>query len=263
MSLQVVPEDIANYIIRRWPILVGFGLLGALLAYGLSFRFPPTYEAKAILSFGLNYDRNPPLEQRERDLAEGKVVGLLTSDDVLSTTIRDVSNDVDAPSPEQLQDLRGRIRLIRKLSRWELIVEDESPDNATILANAWAEASENAFWQLIPHALRAEDLQTQLDPLEFRLAELATADNAADQTEEILAIEERITLLEAKILEEIELGKGLASFTSLNVSNLANTPSNPITRDVRLLVVAGSIIGILIGLVLLSALMRIQRPKGA
>ena len=248
-----------EYIIGRWPVLVIFGISGALLAYVLSFRLPPMYEATAILSVALNFDREPPIKLSERDRAEGKLAGYFLSDAVLRRALLLESDSGDPGNTDSLDAFRGQVRLERKQSRWEITVTDHSPVVAANRANAWASAADEAFWEAHAHALKAGDLQFRLKQLELRLAEAReSGSSTSGQVGQIEQVETLIEQLRAQVSDELRLAQGVVTFMTLNVSNLAPVPANPVARDVRVLVVTGNILGILAGVVLLAVSMNLR-----
>lgn len=250
MEREVYLKQVLIQVIQRWPVIAFFGILGAVFGYMFSLRNPPRYEAVAVVSYGLNFDRDPPIGQREQDLAEGKVLGYLSSDEVLQAAIAYLSpSSSTGKQLPSFEELRSIIRLERKRSHWEMIVTHEDPILAFILANAWASTAEQAFWNAYTHALRAVDLQTQLDQIEMQLASLKN-DPAPDSNNmsEIERLEHLVPQQELIIRDELKLSQGVVTFVSFNVDNNAIIPTEPVIRQVGTLVLSGAVIGIIAGL---------------
>ena len=245
-------KSVFDEFIRLWPIVVLFALVGAFTGYLLSKSLPPLYEAKAVLSFGLNYDRDPPLRQREQDLAEGKIAGFVTSDEILRTALDELENL--HPSEDQLPSLgtfRSQIQLVRKISRWELSVIDPDPTLAAMLANAWLSSTERGLWEAYTHALRADGLQVQLDQVQAELATLQS--NPSSSQENSQSIEDLLVKaeeLQTSLQTELDLSHGVVTFVSFEAINQADVPVGAARHDVGSRVFSGGMLGMLIGFLL-------------
>ncbi len=260
-------RNIFDEVIRFWPVMVVAGLMGAFLGYVLSQSMPPLYEAKAILSFGLNYDREPPLRQREQDLAEGKVAGFVASDEILQAALDELAGS-DRQSSEKtlptLEELKSQVQLVRKISHWELFVVNQNPGLAAELANAWSSSAERGLWDAYTHALRAETLQTQLDQIQIELVELEVNPYPSlDDEQSIKKLLVKTERLQSQLQNELDLSHGVVSFVSFEITNLASVPVDPSTRGVGSLVFAGNMLGFLAGIFLALVIRFLpKRSKG-
>jgi len=249
---EIKLRDMVFHAIYRWPLIVIFGIIGALFGYEFSIRNPPLYEAIAVMSFGLNFDREPPLRQREQDLAEGKIVGYLSSDEVLQTALDNfvppLSTNNHIPS---ISEFKSQIRLVRRISQWELTVTNQDPYLAAELANAWAVSAEMNLWEAYAHALRAVDLQTQLGQVQSELANLK-AESSKDPNikESIKQLEDVSSDLESELQTDLKLSHGVVSFISFEFTNRASVPAEPVTHGVGSLILSGNLLGILTGVVI-------------
>lgn len=249
---EIKPWDILFQVIHSWLIVFVFGILGALLGYGFSLRNPPLYEAMAVMSFGLNFDREPPFRQREQDLAEGKIVGYLSSDEVLQTALDNFVPPLSTNNHiTSISEFKSQIRLVRRISQWELTVTNQDPYLAAELANAWAVSAERNFWEAYAHALRAVDLQTQLDQIQSELANLK-AESSQDPNikESIKQLEDVSADLESELQTDLTLSHGVVSFISFEFTNRASVPAEPVTHGVGSIILSGNLLGILAGLIL-------------
>jgi len=265
MKREFIPSILLVQVLQRWPILIFFGLLGAVLGYVFSLRNPPLFEAAAVFSVGLNLDQDPPGSQIKIDRVTGKVAGVIYSDEVLEDVLSDRSLQTMGLGDEfTLKDLRARTRLERKDSRWELVAIHEDPERAAELANIWAETSEKAAWQAYGHALDAVSIQTQLNQINLELADLiAIADPDGETIQRIEHLEVISVELELIYKEELKLSRGVSTFMTFELSNHAMIPEEPAVRDVGNLVLSGTLLGILAGMVFTSGLNFFSRSNSS
>lgn len=242
-------RSLLGAISQRWYLVVVFGLLGALIGYGNSLKNQDVYEATAVMSIGLNFDQPVPYYQYEEDLALGKVAGVVSSDDVLEAAINAFNQQLNIESDQlSVQEFRSKIRLERKGSRWEFIVSGQDSELAAAMADSWAEAAERALWEAYGHALRAKDLQLQLVNIQAELAELRADPTTGEEgVERIQALENITSDLDTRLPEELKLGRGLTTFVSFEWSQRAMVPNQPVTRTRGGQILAGNLLGIVIG----------------
>jgi hypothetical protein len=240
-----------TWIVRKWYLIVAFGLLGALLGYGLSLRNPPVYEACAVLSVGLNYDLTEHLAQYEKDLALGKIEGVVKADDVLEAAATALNKKMgDVSVPVSLQLMRKTVRLEQKGSRWELIASGRDPELMAEIANRWAEAAEHALREAYNHALQAKDLEAQLTRNEqiLELLRMTETDGSAGNRQ-IQYLEGVVQDLSETLQGELNMARGMATFVSFEWSQQAEIPDQPSTRSRGEQILAGNLLGLIVGII--------------
>jgi uncharacterized protein involved in exopolysaccharide biosynthesis len=240
-----------DLLLHQWPILVGLALLGGIIGFLLSYTLPPIYESKAIMAVGLDFDRDPPVEEKEQDRAESKVSALIQSDAVLEETLellhQDSSIEFQLPALEELSSL---VQVRKYFSHWHLAISHEDPVLVTEIVNVWAVVAEDALWEAYSHAQSALRLQEQLDGLQSRLEDLIVQANSKPEiTEQIVELEESILQLEQDIRNEVQLSQGVVTSLTFNLTNAAQLPDQPKTRARGDLILAGSFLGLLAGIV--------------
>ncbi|OGO15692.1 MAG: hypothetical protein A2Z14_06565 [Chloroflexi bacterium RBG_16_48_8] len=251
-------------IVRRWYIVVLFGLLGALAGYGLSFVNPPIYRTHSVFAMGLNFDMTTPLSQYEEDFALGKVAGVVLSDDVIAKAIFILTQREDTVNDELiLEDFKSKILLEQKGSRWELNVFGEDPELIAAMANSWAEAAEDSLWDAYAHALQANSLKYQLESINKELRFLKTEDDRNPQNRSrIEDLEKLISEMDTQIQVELELGRGLTTFLSFEWTEQAMVPQGPATRSRGGQILAGNLLGITMGSLMIILFRSIKNKPG-
>lgn len=247
---RIEPRESIEHVISRWPVLVLCGVVGGLVAFVFVANEPPLYDATAVLSVSLiPPDRNPPLDLSDLDRSAGKVAAHLQSADVFEQTLRSAEIPWDSEPVVSVEDFARHSRLDRKREVWELVVTDPDPEKATVLVNAWAEIAENAFWEAFSHALAAETMQAEIDQLNSELLDLRMSD--IDQADMIASLEAQRADLEADIIEQLRLAQGVVTFMTVHLVDSASIPDQPVARDTYLLIVSGTLMGVVAGLVIL------------
>ena len=240
-------------VLTLWPIVALAGILGGIAGLQYASLQPPVYRAAAQFAAGLNFDRDPPLRQREQDLAEGKVATFLRSDSVLADVEKAL---LDAKLISEGEDFSGDFILERRISDWYFAVYHYDPVIAAFAANAWAEAAQDAFRKARFHALKAELLEAQIERVQIRLLNLQ--DYGFDSNvgiEGIENLERRERELEEALETELELSHGVESFFSLEWTARASIPTEPVVYGRGRLAIGGAMAGIglaVVGLMVFS-----------
>lgn len=139
------PFDFRPYIealLQRWHLLLGGAVLAGILAVGLSFLLPPTYEAHTLVlivdpSQLVQFD--PRFETVDEIRPRQAYPVLALSDNLLQTLLQNVASEVD--EPDTLKELRKLVSVSASSdpSLLELRVEHSDPTSAALIANHWAE----------------------------------------------------------------------------------------------------------------------------
>lgn len=248
-------------VVGRWYVVAASGILGGTLGLIYSLSQPPLYDSYAVLSVALNFDQTQPLGQYDEDLALGKVASVVSANALweLSLTEAGILNHAAGGSPEYT-DLTVRRWLARKGTRWELTVSSYDPAFSAQAANAWAVAAQARLTEARLHAFAAKNLQVQLDQVLPVIAELQSGSgNDAQGQEEIERLEELADRLQASFQEELGAAQGVVSFASFDLTEEAIPPSSPEVRGRGQLVLVGSTLGMLLGIVIVAAIKPIAR----
>ena len=205
---------------RRWPLFVGFVLLGGLLGWLVSYVSPSPYRATSQLFVGLNPFRAPDdryvaaygaTEYRNRDDYKNwqmeQLNGLAYFDEVLGAALAELRLKDPYWEEVSLEELDQRLDLYwRSAGTWRMVAEGPDPQRAADLAEAWRaavfeqsnqaiQASQQLYQlDLMLQAIEAEIVETQARQAE--LAELGGALLAFSQRLEQALAESELTLAE-------------------------------------------------------------------
>lgn len=228
---------------ERWYWILLAACLGGLIGFGLSFLRTPVYEATSILGIGIDYSRALPLDDDAELHAYSRVRDLLLSEEAILPAMMSEENE----RADLVRLFRSRIRLDQRGTRWELTVYDQSPEEASRVANGWAENALSLLTEAQQHALRAIDLQSSFYRISCRLeAGPESSDRAVLVCD---ALEPKVDPddLTEELIQEVNLSKGILPALSASLVARAKAPTDPIIGGRGVLILAGLFIGLLMG----------------
>ncbi|MFV2044475.1 MAG: hypothetical protein ACC700_14730 [Anaerolineales bacterium] len=250
-SLVLEPRAAADRILDRWYVLLLAGLAGGLAGLIFSIVRPPLYEADAVIAINIDYGRTKPLELIVEDRALDRVWQFLTSDEVLRAASEKLSaQSASSTAWESPESMREYVRLEARLSDWHFIAQNEDPETAAMIANAWTQAGIEGLDDAYAHAWAALSLQNgELEVFCFEQSQPMTSDSIAN----CLASGPSFDLegLES-LIEEIEASHGILPSLSYELMRSATPPDSPVVWNRGALVISGAFIGLLVAGVVLA-----------
>ncbi len=251
---DISPLEIIQRILRYWWIPAAGLFLGGLIGWGFTRLHPPVYEATATYQVTID---------EQLLLTEGEVTtDMLPLDfnhqnpfyspaaDVFSTA---AANLAAGSQPVQLSDFS----LDRRGTRWMAAVRSTDPVNAARLANQWVTDADAGIRQAQMHSAEARTLESQRDTLQkcftnndFTQANLCAGTSFTTPAE----MESFSADLEQRLL--VEQKGALSIDPALQVSFVAPAaaPVQPVLYSRAFVILAGSVIGLLAGLLVVPRL---------
>jgi hypothetical protein len=234
-------------VLTRWWIMVALMVVGGLVGLGFHLLFPPVYEAKAVITINMNFQKRE-LTQIEADTAFNAASAIITSPSVMNLVIADAQVKGFSITPSRI--LRD-FYLESRQSIWELRVRDQDPNAAAALANIWAQNATDALNSALTHALQAEQLQIQIAGLENCLAG-TTPQAASIQMDckgySLDVIQSLLQDQTASLVKEKNQSFGILSIMTFGLTDLAGVPETPVLYGQAVLVFSGAFIGLVVSL---------------
>jgi len=247
---------------RRWWLFVVFMLIGGLAGWIISFLLPPIYEATAFYQVDLNQN-----EVIKRDALPGIAsLDYARSNYYLDPVAELFFNPkvqaelISAAAQDGISMTIGSIReptffLDRRGMVWFITVRDRDPETAALLSNLWLELVDARVHGQLAHASSAEDLQ-----MVHAFVETCFTENSLSQANQCAGttfsgpseLETYLQDLERQIASEQEASGGLVPVINLAITRLAEPSSAPILYRRGLLMASGSLLGLLLGMLLIS-----------
>lgn len=262
---DLLPLELLGRALSRWWLLVALMLLGGAAGWVISQFRHPVYEATAVYQVTLD----------EQQLVDR---GLLTADklplqfadqNIYLTPAADMFYDpavraklvADASSQNiQLQqtDFNGiDFYLDRHGMQWFVTVRSTDPATADRLADLWLAVTDAALRAAQAHTYQSISLQLQYDSVQKCFAEMDFQEaNQCAGTSFVTPVDLDAYLkgLETQMASAQQSGSGIDPALSFVIVSPANQPSHPVLYSISLVIVAGSLVGLLAGIVLVQTL---------
>lgn len=242
---EFTPLSELEHLIRSWPLLLLLALWGGAVGWLLHRAQPPVYEARATFYISLDFTQTGDLTQFEEDHAVSVASAVLQGGPVLDRVAAAAQAEGLDVEP---QDLLEKGFLERRQATWTLRLRDPDPAAAARLANLWAEHGLAILSESHRAALEAEALGRLLEGLSGCLE--PGADPAAGQACEGLdadVLDEEIRQVTEELTRARAAGQGLSTALVFDLSDPARAPRQPVQAGQNSMVLAGGLIGLIIG----------------
>ncbi len=249
-SKGFIVTECLEHSLGRWPVLFGMGLLGALMGLIFSIMRPPLYQAEAILGVNINYGVTEPLELIIEDRTLNRVAAIIEADSTLQQVLTLV------PDEERLShgwaqpaDLRKAVRLDRRLAEWRIVAVDQDPQVAAEVADIWSTVSIQVLDEAAEHAWRAVSLMGK-NPFMVDCKQVPVPGSIEERFIWQCSIEPANLspdALAGALRTEIDRSRAMFPNVSYELLQAVSVPEKPIVWARGGLVLAGAIIGLVIG----------------
>lgn len=236
-SQEFSPLESLERAFERWWVIVLMTVLGGISGWAIHFFRPPLYEATAIMTVNMDFQKRE-LTEIEEDYAFNVAEAISTSIPVKDQIIAEAHAD---GSPIDMDQLQRQMFLERKKSIWEFHVRNRDAEIAAKLANIWADKAEKALNVALAHAIRADQVQVQM-------VSFISGRSISGSPE--LSAEDQAVLnnLSNELLQEKQLSLGIISIMKFALTSSAPVPQKPVLYYLANLVLAGACIGFVISL---------------
>ncbi|KAF0110965.1 MAG: hypothetical protein FD147_1271 [Chloroflexi bacterium] len=255
MNDDFVPSEILKRSIKWWWLLAILMICGGLIGMLVTRLHKPVYESKATITISIDY----AYAGRLTDVEEDQLIS--TIGDVIDSTA--VINQVISGAAEKnitlsTDDIKSWFAKARQGYRWELSVRDIKPVNAQTLNQLWVDSSMEELSRLRERSLDSLHYHTAQLALEKCFSQTVVLDpvSAACSLDQISKIQ--------KVFEQIGGDANsmslpdsiLLSKVSVQVTNEADLPANPVLFKQNI----NMFIGVVFGLILSLGIMALWNP---
>jgi uncharacterized protein involved in exopolysaccharide biosynthesis len=259
MVATISPREKALTILTYWWVVAAAAILGGLAGLGIFTLKEPVYEAQVSITMGINFARTGYMEQYDKDLALGLAGSLIYSADVLQQVVDDAQTDKIAID---FDTLWHNSSLERKSYEWILRVRHPNPEQAVFLANHWIDMGIASLDSAMQHAISADGLQEYMSSLETCVEQVAVnAVVPACPYDTLAEVQTTLAATEIEYLLEKQASRNLFPYISYEVTQRAVKPLSPVTYGRNNLVLAGLLIGLLVGIVVVTSGLPVRWQK--
>jgi len=238
---EIDPREIYRALFRGWYWLVLFIVGGGLLGLIFTKLRPPRYQAVAALRVDLMGEDFGHLGwPQKRDLLSPVRV-LLLGDATLEQIPGMLGDMIEVRPPAEMRD---QLRLNDYESEWLLGVVSTDPAQAAAIANAWAQAAVTQLEQSVEHAALASAIETELNDLgcETKGKNPAAWDCAEG------APADRVDPLIEEWGNHMTASRGIPAELTFEPIREASPPDQPIYWGRGVVILAGALLGALVGI---------------
>jgi uncharacterized protein involved in exopolysaccharide biosynthesis len=248
---QVQVDVYISRLIRKWPVLLAFGLLGAFIGFGVSDVRRPRYEAEAMMGINIQYGVIDPLELVVEDRSLNRVAEVIQADGTLMQIVDNVPQAVRQDQGwNDAEDLRKVVRLDRGLADWGFVAILPDPALAAQISNLWMEISLAELERAQDHAWQAlalmGDEPFHLECDQYLLTSETTESYAWRCDLDPIVLDSEA--LSGELRTEIDLSRGILPVFSFEALNAAVVPQTPVLYGRGVMLLSGAFIGLFVGL---------------
>jgi capsular polysaccharide biosynthesis protein len=241
------PRESLERAFGRWWVILLLTALGGMVGWTIHFFLPPLYEATAVITANMDFQKGK-LTQQEEDYTFNAAGAIGTSTEVENQIVAEAQK---RGFPIDINQLQQQMFFEREQSVWLLHIRNRNPQIASELANLWAEKFYAALNADVVHAIRANQIQTQIDTINTSFSVsgspvLSSGTQAALQN------------LSDELLQEQQASQGVSSIMKFALTESATVPQKPVIFYLADLVLAGACIGFVVSLWAVSSY-KVQR----
>ena len=243
---QFSPIETIERSLRFWWVVALLVICGGMAGWIFHLVQPPLYDAKVEFTAAVDFNKAGPIDTLEQDKSIAVVGDTIHSYTVIDQVV------VDAQAAGIKVDQASLLEMAyveRKSEIWELRIRNANPQVAQTLANLWAD---QAFADLITyhqHAQQADALTTQLAVLSMCMQQAylpGSQDTLCKDANQADLASQYKQVSDALQAEQMVSG-GLPSWVTFDLKQKADLPTRPVTYGTNSLVLAGSLIGFILG----------------
>lgn len=245
-------------VLRWWWVISLMALLGALCGWIIHTLKPPVYEAQAVFSAAIDYTQTGLMTQFEQDQALNAVGHLIASGEVLE---RVVAKSQAEGLNLTVADLRRMGSVERQVDAFILRLRATDAQQAAYLANLWASEANAVLTDAQAHALQAARLARYLQSLESCLQRslIVPPAPALCYQQSPTELQNLITETAQQLQVERQASRNLFSGLLIQWAEEATPPTQPTQFGRNDLILVGTLIGLLVGIVLVELLPPFRR----
>jgi len=263
------PLDMLERTLRHWWLLAVLMVLGGAVGWTLSLFRHPVYEATAVYQVSLDEQQlvarglvaadKLPLQFEDQNIYLSPVADLFDDSTVRAKLVADArSNNI------QLQESdfnTVNFYLDRRGNQWFVTVRSADPVTTARLADLWLVNVDAALREAQTHTYQFLSLQLQHDSVQkcFAAMDFKQANQCAGVSFATpVDLGAYLKSLETNMTFEQQAGRGIDPALMFVIVSQANLPSHPALYSISLMIVAGSLIGLLAGIILVQVLQPVK-----
>jgi hypothetical protein len=265
MIEDISPRDSLEHLLRYWWIVAVAMTLGGLLGWGIGQISPPVYEARA--EYRVLLDDEALLAELHKTKPEAELTYvdrapyLTPVSEVffmpeirMAVQERALAAGLDFP-PDGFRN--GQLTLDNRRSDWKVIVRHSNSETAAQLANLWVDVADGYLRNAREQSVLAASLKLHLNLLSkcFESSSLSDGNHCAGTSfSSPDEVERRYQEVDSLYQAAFSAGEGISPLVSFEPGEAAEAPLRPIYYNTGLLMLMGSLLGLIVGGVIVQKL---------
>ena len=251
MNEDFSPSDYFLRILHFWWVIALVMIAGGIAGVMVARVHRPVYESKAIINTILDYSNLGKLDDYDSDqiyLAVGEIIGSAGVKDAV------VQKALQEQLPFTQTQILDSLSLDRVDTRWALRVRLDDPQQAQQVNQLWADAAMQALDQMKIDAVTGYASQQYVHSLVTCLQQTVILESGSSECEsrDFASIQQEINSIVTDPSSQIASGSLLVSHASFELTQTPSLPGKPVLFAQNLSGLAGVLLGLIAGLILLA-----------
>jgi hypothetical protein len=258
MVEDISPRDSLEHVLYYWWVIALAIITGGLLGWGIGRLSSPVFEARA--GYRVSLDDNSVLAELHKTDPGAELTYDVKAPYLAPVALAFYTPEVRTAVQEQAavegldfpQDSfrTGQLSLDQHGNAWMVVVRHSDPATAARLANLWISIADKNLRGAHTQAVLALSLKIQIDLLTrcFTLADLAQVNQCAGTSFTTPAeMQASYQGLDQQYQRALLASEGISTLVNFGPAEVAVPPARPVYYNTGLLMLAGGLLGLIIG----------------
>ena len=258
MVEDISPRDSLEQALRYWWVIAMTMIIGGIVGWGIARFSEPVYEARAGYRITLNEEA--VLAEAQKTNLQAELTYELRAPYLAPVALGFYVPEVrDAVEKQALADglafpedgfRNGQLTLDQRRSDWTIIVRHRDSETAAKLANLWVSTADGHLREARKQAALAESIKIHLALLSHCFLDSSLADGnqcAGTSFSDIAEFQGQYQELDRQYQNALSASEGISTLVSFGPGVMAQAPIRPVYYNTGLLMLAGGLLGLIVG----------------
>lgn len=258
MVEDISPRDSLEHVLRYWWVIALAMILGGLLGWVISRFSPPVYEARA--EYRVTLDDDTLLAELHETKPEAELTYDIRAPYLAPVALAfyspAVRSAVEGQARSQGLDfpvdgfINGQLILDQRRSDWTVIVRHEDGETAAKLANLWIAIADGQLQMAHAQAALAESLKLQMSLISqcFLSVDLVEGNQCAGTSfSDPAEMQAQYQELDRQYQDAFSASEGVSMLVRFEPGAVAIPPIRPVYYNTGWLILAGCLLGLILG----------------
>jgi hypothetical protein len=258
MIEDISPRDSLEQALRYWWVIAMAMIIGGIVGWSIVQFSAPVYEARA--GYRVALDENAVLAEAQKINPQAELTYELRAPYLTPVALVFYAPEVrDAVEKKAHADglsfpedgfRNGQLALDQRRSDWIIIVRHRDSETAAKLANLWVSTADEFLQEARKQAVLAESIKIRLVLLSQCFLDSSLADGnqcAGTSFSDIAEFQVQYQELDRQYQNAFSASEGISTLVSFEPGVVAQAPIRPVYYNTGLLMLAGSLLGLIVG----------------